>query len=286
MNIQVIQVPYDSGHESLRTGRGPDYFLQRGMSQLLESEGHSVEVHRLESKETFRADIETTFELDRLLADQVNAAISKDAFPFVLSGACHSCVGLLAGLGSESVGMIWFDSHGDFNTPETTISGMLDGMGVAMATGRCWRALLKTIPGFRPILEERVVHIGARDLDPEEEINLKGSNIRLVLPNEDTDFMRETLNTALDNLAKSVDQLYLHIDLDVLDTGEALVNHADTPGGMSLDLVLEFLRTIKKKFTIRAGAIGSFDPDYDRNDIVLHAGFEIVRALTDTGGTS
>lgn len=286
MKIQVIQVPYDSGHESLRTGRGPGYFLQRGVTQILEIEGHTVDTVRLESKETFRADIETTFELDHMLAEHVHAAISSDTFPFVLSGACHSCVGTLAGLGPDPVGMVWFDSHGDFNTPETTISGMLDGMGVAMATGRCWRALLKAVPGFHPMPEENVVHIGGRDLDPEEEINLKGSNITLVLPNEDTDSMRQTLNVALTELAGRVNQVYIHMDLDVLDTGEVLVNHADTPGGMSLDLVLEFIGTIKKRFGIRAGAIGSFDPDYDRNDIVLNAGFEIIRAITATGGHS
>jgi len=278
MNIQLIQIPYDSGHESLRTGRGPDYFIQRGLEQRLKDGGYQVDSYRVVSKSNWKADIETTFELYRYLAEQVGHATADKKFPFVLAGACHSCVGTLAGIGGD-VGMIWFDAHGDFNTPETTLSGLLDGMGLAMATGRCWSAILKTIPGFSPIPEENVIHIGGYDFDAEEKIQLQGSKIQVIEPVSNSDEMRQSFEMALTKLSERVKRVYIHMDLDVLDTGDALANHAATPGGLSLEFVLEAIEMIKERFDVCTGAIGSFDPDYDKEDRVLNAGIEIVKAI-------
>ena len=279
MKIQFIQVPYDSGHESLRTGRGPDYFMQRGVDQILRNRGYQVDSYRIVSNSSWKADIETTFELDRLIAEQVGNAIAANQFPFVLAGACHSCVGTLAGIGQDALGLIWFDAHGDFNTPETTISGLLDGMGLAMAAGRCWRALLKTVPGFNPVPEANIIHIGGHDFDPEEAVQLRESAINLIELDSDLDSMRHALSRALTQLRKQVRKVYVHMDLDVFDTGTALANHAAIPGGLSIDFVEEAIGMIKEQFEVCAGAIGSVDPDYDKDDKVLNAGIEIIKAI-------
>ena len=279
MNIQLIQIPYDSGHESLRTGRGPDFFIQSGLEQALKDSSHQVASRRLVSQLNFIADIETTFELNGVLAQEVQQAITNEKFPFVLAGACHCSVGVLGGIGHESTGMIWFDGHGDFNTPETTLSGLLDGMGLAMATGRCWKAMLNGIPGFAPTPDEHVIHIGGRDFDLEEETLLRGSGIRLVEPSFTSAVMRQSLEAALTGLSERMKRVYIHMDLDVLDMGDALANHADSPGGISLEFALEAIGMIKNKFEVCAGAIGSFDPDYDKDDKVLNAGFEIIKAI-------
>ena len=279
MNIQIIQVPYDSGHESLRTGRGPDHFMQRGVEKILRDSGHQVASYRLRSNSSWKADIETTFELDRLIAEQVGNAIAAGRFPFVLAGACNSCVGTLAGTGQDSRGLVWFDAHGDFNTPETTTSGMLDGMGLAMAAGRCWSALLKTVPGFTPVPEANIIHIGGHDFDSQEGVQLRGSDIQLIGPDTDIESMRQTLGAALATLRKRVKRVYVHMDLDVLDTGEAMANHAAIPGGLSVDFVEEAIGMIKERFEVCAGAIASFDPDYDKDDRVLNAGIGIMKAI-------
>jgi arginase len=279
MKIQFIQVPYDSGHESLRTGRGPDYFIQRGMDQILRNSGYQVDTYRITSNSDWKADIETTFELDRLIAEQVGNAIANGKFPFVLAGACNSCVGTLAGLSQEPVGLVWFDAHGDFNTPETTTSGMLDGMGLAMAAGRCWHALLKTVPNFNSVPEANIIHIGGYDFDPEEGAQLRGSGINLIELNSDLDAMRYALRSVVTKLVNRVKKVYIHMDLDVLDTGAALANHAASPGGLSVEFVKEAIDIIKQQFKVCAGAIGSVDPDYDKDDKVLNAGIEIVKTI-------
>ena len=279
MNIQIIVIPYDSGHKGIRTGRGPEHFLQHGVNQILRDDGHQVKSYRIKSKTSFTTEIGTTFELNRLLAKQVNSAISRKMFPLVLAGNCNSCLGTLAGIGPDRLGIVWFDAHGDFNTPETTISGFFDGMGLAMATGRCWRSLLGTIPGFNPIPEANVLHIGARDLDPEEEQLLQGSDVEVVKPGEEESSTRKAINIALNKLRDKMARVYLHVDVDVLDTGEALPNHLAVPGGLSVEVVEEIIGMVKERFEVCAGAITSFDPDYDKDDKVLGAATRIVKAF-------
>jgi arginase len=279
VNIQIIQIPYDSGHKGIRTGRGPEHMLQHRVDQILRDNGHQVGSYRIESKASFTTEIGTTFELDRLLAEQISSTISRNMFPIVLAGNCNSCLGTLAGLGQNRLGIVWFDAHGDFNTPETTITGFLDGMGLAMATGRCWRGLLRTIPGFSPIPEAGVVHIGARDLDPEEERLLQKSEIEVVTPGKEESGVRKAVDTAFNKLRDKVARVYLHVDMDVLDVGEALPNHLAVPGGLSVEVVEEVIRMAKERFEVCAGAITSYDPDYDKDDKVLGAATRIIKAF-------
>jgi arginase family enzyme len=78
-------------------------------------------------------------------------------FPLVLAGNCNTAVGTLSGADPEGLGVVWFDAHGDFNTPETTTTGFIDGMGLAIAVGHCWKAMARGVSGFSPVLEENVV---------------------------------------------------------------------------------------------------------------------------------
>jgi arginase len=276
MDIQLIQVPYDSGHKEVRTGRGPGYFLRHRLDDILRNEGHTVGSEQIKAKDSFTTEVGTSFALNRLLAERVNAARRKGRFPIVLAGNCNSCLGTIAGIGEENLGVIWLDAHGDFNTPETTLSGFFDGMGLAMAAGQCWKPLLGALPGFHAISEENIVHIAARDLDPAEEELMKQSELELVPPSEN---ILEVLGPIFDRLSKRVGRIYLHVDMDVLDTGEALPNHLAVPGGLSADVVEEIIGMLKDRFEIGAGAITSFDPEYDKDDAVLDAGIRIIKGF-------
>lgn len=276
MDIQLIQVPYDSGHKDRRTGRGPDHFLQHKLDDSLRAQGHTVSSQRIEAKTSFLTEIGTAFELNRLLAETVKSARDQGRFPIVLSGNCNSCLGTLAGIREDHVGVIWFDAHGDFNTPETTLSGFFDGMALAMAADRCWKPLLEKIPGFRAVSEENIVHIGARDLDLEEEGLMKQSALQLIPPVEN---IHEVLGHVFDSLSKRVRQIYLHVDMDVLDTGDALPNHLAVAGGLPVEIMEDIIEMIKERFEVCAGAITSFDPEYDKDDKVLGAGIRIIQAF-------
>lgn len=279
MNIQIIQVPYDAGHKSIRMGRGPEHFLKHRVDRILRDSGHQVSSCRVESRASFTTEIGTALELNRLLAERISSAIKSKMFPIVLAGNCDSCLGTIAGIGQSRLGIVWFDAHGDFNTPETTVSGCLDGMGLAMAAGRCWRSLLRTIPGFSPIPETNILHIGSRDLDPEEEGLLQQSEVEVVTPCEGESNFLGAVDMAFNRLRRKAIKIYLHVDMDVLDTGEALPNHLAVPGGLSVEVVEDVIGMIKERFEVCACALTAFDPDYDKDNQVLSAGIRIIKAF-------
>ena len=98
MSVQLIQVPYDSGHRGIRLGKGPLRFVNQGMARILSRMGHAVDVECLEVETDPMNPIKTAFEVNRILAVKVRVALESGKFPLVLAGNCNNCVGTIAGL--------------------------------------------------------------------------------------------------------------------------------------------------------------------------------------------
>jgi arginase len=278
MRIQLLTIPYDSGHYGTRMGGGPDALIAAGLPGALRESGHDVKhTEIMLPPAAFAAEVQTAFALDRLIAEHVANSVTDGALPIVLSGNCISSVGTLGGLALGRIGVIWFDSHGDFNTPETTIGGFLDGMALAVVTGRCWTSLAATVQGFRPVPDECIVLIGARDLDPAEEALLETSDVAQLPPEIVT-----TLSAAVFHfLASRVTDVYLHVDLDVIDSAEGRANSYAAPGGLRVEEVVRLITEIGRQFAIRAAALTAFDPAYDGDGRVRAAAIRIARAIAD-----
>ena len=280
MKIQIIKVPYDCGYKELWQGRGPAHFIQHKLDRVLEADGHQVKITRIDSKSPFRTEIGTAFELNRLLSKEVKAAVGDGMFPMVLSGNCNSCLGTIAGINSGQLGVVWFDAHGEFNTPETTQSGFLDGMPLAMATGRCWKTILKTIPGFVPVKESNVILVGARDLDQEEERQLQKSGVNVIGSEGITpDNLLKTIEDALSRLQDRVTGIYLHIDMDAFSIEGGAANHFGASGGLSPEFIEASIAVVKKYFKLQAGTVASFDPTCDSTGGFLEAGIRCIRQI-------
>lgn len=283
MKVQIIQVPYDSGHRSLRMGAGPEHFVENDVEATLRSCGYDVNVDCIETDSTFRAEIKTAFELYRLLAARVRSAYDNGIFPLVVSGNCGSSIGTVAGIDSDQLGIIWFDSHGDFNTPETTESGFLDGMGLATVAGLCWKKMAASIPNFRPVSGRNILHVGGRDFYRDEKALFEQSGGTIVGAEAiRRSSMPEALAPALEILRSRVSKIYLHFDLDVLDPEVAPANEFAAPDGLSVAQIQEAIQMIGERFTICAGGIASYDPLYDRKDEVLSAGIAIMKSILTT----
>ena len=280
MDIRIIKVPYDCGYRERRQGLGPDRFLSHGIDQILESDGHRIKLARIESQSDFTIEIMTAFELNRLLADEVRRAIEKDIFPVVLSGNCNSCLGTIAGIGPDDLGVVWFDAHGEFNTPETTLSGFFDGMPIAIATGRCWKSVAGTIPGFHPLAEKNLILVGARDLDEEEQRQLEQSEIALVrtATAEEADVIGK-LENALIDLNNRVSGIYLHIDMDAFEVGRGVANHFGATGGMSPEFMLKAIALVKEHVPVLGCAVASYDPAFDKDSRFVEAGIQSIRKI-------
>jgi len=280
MKIKIIQVPYDCGYKDARQGLAPDHFIKHGLVEILAKDGHQIDIRRIDTQSEFTTEVGTAFELNRRLSREVSSAVSGGAFPLVLAGNCNSCLGNIAGINPDQLGVVWFDAHGEFNTPETTLSGYLDGMPLATATGRCWKAVAKTIPGFAPVNEPNVILVGARDLDDEEQRQLEQSEINRIRSEglNDSEILK-SIEAALLKLRERVRGIYLHIDMDAFEIGEGAANHFGATGGLSVELVEDAIGMVKTYFDIKSATIASFDPACDTKGKFLDAGLRCAGKL-------
>jgi arginase len=163
--------------------------------------------------------------------------VARAGRPLLLSGDCAAALGAVAGLQRRAgdLAVIWLDAHGDFNTPQTTTTGYLGGMPLAMLTGRAPELFCDPL-GLRPLSEDATVLVDARDLDPAEREALAASRVRQV-PAEPG-----AIEAAVRGLAGQ--PVYLHLDLDVVDGAELPGLRYPVTPGPGLGLVEECLTAI------------------------------------------
>ena len=259
MDLTLLAIPYDSGNYRARMGAGPEALLAAGLEGALRDRGHNVHTRIAELPPGgWTAEIQTGFDLMKMLAPAVRAAVDSNRLPIVLAGNCNTAVGTLAGLG-PGTGVAWFDAHADFNTPETTSSGFLDGTAVAIITGRCWTQLAATVPGFAPVPDDCVCLIGTRDIDSLERALLDQSRVQVVEPKT----VRTRLQPVLSSIAQRVDRIYLHLDLDVVDAGVARANSYAVGDGMGVADIEYAIGEIAGRFRIAAVTLSAYDPSAD-----------------------
>jgi arginase len=267
-------------------GRGPLHFSKHGASDRLRAAGHEVIESAVDVATTFPTEVGTSFELYRILADRVCEAVIDRALPIVLAGNCGSSLGTVSGVraatpnDSSGIGVIWLDAHGDFNTPETTATGFLDGTVLAALTGRGWPVLTASIRGFRPVSDAHVVLVGARDIDAEEEQLLAASRVTRVEAARLEADGAQALDPALTGLARHVSRVYLHIDLDVHEPSEAQANQYAVPGGLAAGTVRELVRVVAGRFSIVAAALTAYDPTFDER--MLDVGLRLMEEIASS----
>jgi len=258
-------------------GAGPTHLVAAGLVDRLRATRRQVALRELAPTEgSWVAEIGTAFDLDRQLASAVAEARARGAFPLVLAGNCITSVGTIGGLSGATTGVLWFDAHGDFNTPETTVGGFLDGMALATLVGRCWTSLAAGVPGFAPVAEENVVLVGARDLDPAEAALLTASGVVHLHPEE----AEGRLDAELERLGRRVGRLYVHVDLDVLDGSEGRANGYSGGRGLSRAALLDAIGMAGRHCRVAAGAITAYDPGYELDGAVAQTAIEAAIALS------
>lgn len=132
------------------------------------------------------------------------------------------------------MGVIWFDTHGDYNSLNTTSSGNIHGMPLAVSNGIGIEELTKIGGVQKKILEENTVIIGARELDPEEGEALRNSKITVFTMSDiDRMGMEEVVEQALEIANRGTEGVHISFDLDVIDPGEAPGVGTPVQGGMT-----------------------------------------------------
>ncbi|WP_100499648.1 arginase family protein [Geodermatophilus chilensis] len=282
--VRLLYVPFDSGVRDARMGAGPLALARAGAAERLRRRGHEVDEQVLEPASDWRAEAQTAFELHAVVADAVRGARRAGRLPLLLAGNCNTTLGVLAGLAEPGrrVGLVWLDAHGDLNTPETTSTGFLDGQGLAMVLGWCWRTATSRVEGFEPLPERQTLLVGARDLGAAEEAALRASDVRWLPP----DLARDAgaVAAALDELATRADVVHLHVDLDVHDPDAvAPANGYAVGDGLLAADVLRLVEQAAERLPVVSATLASWDPAHDRDGRVQEAALELLARLVAVG---
>lgn len=286
VRVSLVKMPYRGERNMPDISDVPEYLEQGGIQKLLEQQGVSV---KAPTNVMLSADEREYGEWNRLalangkLAKMVAADRRSGALPVGLLANCSSIVGMLGGLQHSGptarplrVGLVFIDAHGDFNTPETTLSGMLGGMPVAIASGMCLTRM-RVKGGLDPALPQRhIVEAAVRDTDPLEQDLLDRSEIEQ-LSVDDIRQRSPKIREQMKRLSDLTDVIYVHVDMDVLDPKEVAGHPLTVPNGPTS---LELAAAITDMFTFeKAAAFGvASTPSFDKdpNGLSRQAAFNLI----------
>ncbi|NOT34352.1 MAG: arginase [Candidatus Eisenbacteria bacterium] len=247
--IEIIGVPVDLGAGRRGVDMGPSAIRIADLEPRLESLGHTVtdfgdiDVQIPETQPVgagrlrYKAPILAACEELRV---QVERALGDCRFPLVLGGDHSIAIGSVAGSSNhfaragESIGLIWFDAHGDANTPETTPSGNIHGMSLAVAMGFGDPDLVNLGGRAPKVLPRNTVLIGIRDLDQGERETLKRAGVTCYTMRDlDERGMRDVVDEAIRLASDGTAGIHLSFDLDVVDPEDAPGTGTPVWGGIT-----------------------------------------------------
>ena len=218
------------------------------------------------------------------IATTVAEAMRAGRAPLVVGGDCSHSVGVFAGLqqvfGADArIGLVWFDAHGDFNTPQTSLSQMLGGMPVAVCAGLAYPQWREGAGVRAPLPTDRILFVDVRNLDaPEAQLlHATAATVAAVAPG----FPGAALGPAVAALAARCDLLYLHIDSDILDA--ALVpNHGTRePNGPDRAQVARAIDTVLATGAVAACAVVSVYGEGPGSAVSVESGTGLIRATLE-----
>lgn len=217
------------------------------------------------------------------LNETVSRLKKEGFFPVGLLANCNSLTGMLAGIQHSgpgrrplSIGLIWLDAHADYNTPETTLSGMLGGMPVAVAAGKCLFRLRLKAGLDPPIPEKNIIMMGVRDMDPLEEELVLDSQIILISTDELVN-LSHRMKEEYRQLCDRVDAVYIHIDLDVLDAPDIPGHTFQIPNGPNPAQLADALKYMMQNPKVGALGIASFPTQEEVRAKSLGSTLEVIK---------
>ena len=274
--VDVIKNPYGGARNVPELSTNPDYIHAAGLERLIGEWGgeliRPVQDIRLDAEQERQYGEWNRMALANAnFADAVREESRDDLITIGLEANCNNLLGMLAGLKYDSdgsarrVGLVFIDAHGDFNVPETTLSGMLGGMPVAIAAGHALHNIRKTTGLAEPLPMSHIVWGGVRDLDPLEADRFAEYEVRQFSV-QDIRELSANLKKQMRDLSDRVDVIYVHIDMDVLDPAEVPGHNLtvdDGPSSEDLAAALTLMFENPKATALGIASTPSFNLDPD-----------------------
>ena len=193
--------------------------------------------------------------------------------PRVQVGDCVACLGVMAGLQEKGLdpAIVWLDAHGDFNTWETTPSGFLGGMPLAMLAGLGEQTIMDAVHAT-PVAGERILLVGARNLDTGEDTNLEGAGVRQV----------DVEDLTADKLPEG--PIYLHLDCDVVAIEEMPSVNYPAAGGPGAAAVREAVERVFASGRVVGFSFTAWDPNLPGAELSAGSARRLTEGLLFTSG--
>jgi len=245
MQIDIIGVPIDLGADRRGVDMGPSAIRYAHLQKKLEDLGYTVndegnvDVPIAEMCQITNPKlkyIDCIIPMSRRVSGAVSTSIQAGNFPLVIGGDHSLSIGSVRGAArNRKIGVIWVDAHADFNTAETTPSGNIHGMSLAVLCGMGDKSLVQLWDEPVPVIDpKKIAIVGARDLDEGEKRNLHEAGA-MVMGMEQIDRygMVTCLEKAIERISRDVDGIYLSLDLDSLDPEHAPGVGTPVPAGLT-----------------------------------------------------
>lgn len=213
------------------------------------------------------------------IAREVAEARANGHAVLMTGGDCSHITGVLGGLQdahgpSARVGLVWFDAHGDFNTPRTTLSGMLGGMPVAVCAGLAYPHWRERSHIAAPLPTDRIVMVDVRNLDSAEEQLIRATDV--VIAAAEPGRPGADLAGAIADLAERCELIYLHIDSDILDVSLVPNHGTREPNGPLMPAVLGAIDQVMATGKVAALAVVSVYGEGPGSEISQASGIALI----------
>jgi len=289
-NVGLVGVPSSAGARTLGQERAPQALRRAGLEGYLRSAGLEVTDYGDLPQASFRPDpqaprhqnLPLVVTVLRKVAHAVDQAILHSTWPLVLGGDCTITIGVLAGLTKHfhSLGMVYVDGDIDLNTPDTTTSGILDGMGLAHITGGGVDELSRVGPCHPLLSEQNITLFGycaeAGGIDPAERDHLRNSGMRTFPSGVVKGRPREAAGLALRELEAKVEHILIHFDVDVVDFDDFPAADVPHKGGLSFAEAQQALETLLASPKVVGLTVTEFNANRDPSGTLAT---RLVRAL-------
>ena len=284
--LSTIGIPIYTLAKYRGMGQAAAALREQGIIDAISTGGSVVDYGIIELPELTRDSGPETFrngdhflKCSRLIASAASLVASRDLL-LCLGGECSLVPGELAGLQQVfegNVGIVWFDAHGDFNTPETTCSGFIGGMPLALACGRGPAIGLGNYPLVK---EENVIHIGGRDLDPREREAMSHSTMTIYSAIELRKKGRDHVaNEMRSNLEKTGGWVIAHIDLEVLEPSLMPAVNYPANDGLSFDELACLFSAVKTCGRLKVVNVTAYNPEHDKDGSICQKAIQLVARL-------
>lgn len=274
---------------------GPSALRIAGIGELLRELGYQVldhgdvSIRTREVQEVYDPRLKYLPEIQRAcreLAERVTTVLAEGDFPLLLGGDHSMSIGSIAGVArwcrqqGKRLGVLWIDAHGDLNTPETTPSGNIHGMPLAIALGRGAPELTRLLEPPPMVEPADVVLVGVRSLDPGERQLIQELGLRIyTMQDVDRRGIYAVAVEALQYLRNRIDHLHVSFDVDVLDPSVARGVGTPVPGGLSYREAHLLMETIAEHGGAQSLDVVEVNPILDDRNMSATVAAEMVASL-------